>query len=168
MEILSVPSSCVYRYLQARLLRLTIYVNELKDYNSRLQHIYSVEFNIQSTNADRNINIAVKVDGDACLIVQNDFLNRNMPTTKAPSHLPFLGYSTFSQYLDTGSGYVEDGVAYDNLEQMNACQKYQLFTRGFYIETIAEKVNLEITIHSENLREPQIIHQQIPFSGTDG
>jgi hypothetical protein len=149
--------------------RLSSYLTELRRYEAKLTQTYKVELSISGTRTDRNIEVTVASEPSGTLVVDNNQIKNELPTTHAPrSILDGLGTSVYlgphfprlqsKVYLVS---YADGGNAFSKIADLNAGRERGLFDEDFYITVAKETFSLEFTVHSEKRDGKQTITHHI-------
>lgn len=144
---------------------------ELHTFEEKIKNIYQVEINIQSTRADKNIEIHVSSPQAKEMFVKDNYIKNKVPRTNEPqpghSSLFNVGFNPSDMRIQSKlylSSYGDTKGAFSKISQLNAKRELSLFDEDFYISTSTNKIELILLVHSEGRDSPQTVNLKLDLS----
>ena len=144
--------------------RLKAHLGRLKAYKDKARITYLLPITFTASRPDNNIDIEVRVAPDAILILENQYIHKNIPKTHSPRLTESFMFAppAFASHRTTppnirSSVHENDDTASSEIEIANSKQRYPVFNRELYVTTTSGHIKLECVIHSQKRYDPQII-----------
>lgn len=161
---------------EGKIARIEEHAEKLRALEDALSCTYFVELDIKANRSDSHVEIALTAAKHAIFIIEDQFVEKFIPVMEEPRH-SLMGTVNFDRFHladyqlpnikksrdDLHLGY-EDGIE-KTFDRLNANRKTNLFSEELWIQSLEDTIDLEVTIHSEKRREPQVINLSIPVSG---